>query len=210
MREIRIDSSVAMILPVVKGLVSEEETVREAIELSSPEAVAVSISKEELAALAVEADYEKYELSELEEAYASGLKTFGEVRVPPPCFVEARSESARRGLPIFPLDMNDEMYTEAYCANVRTLEMLGSSRMAGRMSRKSFDVSGPHEFVKDWDSKVNRKGFRKLEEAREAHMAKALRNLLTKHSTVLAIIETERADGVMAALRAAQPSRDVD
>lgn len=197
MKRVKVNGSAVTILPVVKGLVSEEETVEKAIDEVGPDAVAVSISREELAALRNKDDYDKYELSDLEDTYAAFLELFGEVKVPPPCFVRSLDVCTVRTTPILPLDMNDEVYTEAYCQNVKATDMIRESFFSSRAGKKKYDLTSPHDFARSWDRRVNRaKGFQELEKARERHMASVLRNICTKYRNVLAVVECERAEGV--------------
>lgn len=209
MRRLRVDGSEVTVLPVVKGLVSEEDTVAKAIAEVRPDAVAVSISKEELAALRNKDDYGRYELSDLEDTYAAFLETFGEVKVPPPCFVRCLDICTDGSVPILPLDMNDEVYTEAYCEHVGTGDMIKESFFSSRAGRKKYDLSSPQNFARDWDRRVNRsKGFRALELARERHMASVLRTLSSKYRNILAVVECERADGVGSSLVSPPDAKD--
>ncbi|HOO04260.1 MAG TPA: hypothetical protein PLJ11_06010, partial [Methanomassiliicoccales archaeon] len=88
MQRIELNGSKVYVLPVIKGLVSEGEKVRAAILETRPEAVGVSISREELEGLR-SYQGEEIGLSALEEAYRAGLEEFGEVQLPPPCYLEA-------------------------------------------------------------------------------------------------------------------------
>lgn len=197
MRRIEKDGSVLHLLPAIKGLVSEAEKVRQAIEEVGPDVIALSVSKEELSALRVKSDYEKYELSDIELVYKTYLEHFGEVRLPPPCYVKALDLSEERGLPIVPIDMNEDLFTDSYCLNVGGWDLIQESIFSRRMYRKRFDLSNPEAFVNDWDAKVNSpKGFRKLNREKERHMADALLNLSKRYRKVLAIIELERMEGV--------------
>jgi chemotaxis response regulator CheB len=198
MKSIRIDSSSLTILPVVKGLASEADEVTKAFEELRPEVIALSISREEMAGLRNREDYDKYEPSDLEIIYQAFLETFGEVRLPPPAYVRALDISEKNGVPIIPLDMSDEVYTEAYCENVSTGDMIKESFFARRATGKKFDLSSPQAFAVSWDKRVNKaKGFQALEKAREKHIANALSNLSKKYKIALALIEVERADGVI-------------
>jgi hypothetical protein len=197
MRSIRIDSSSVTILPVVKGLVSEGDGVAKAYDEIRPDVIALSISREELAGLRNREDYDKYEPSDLEIVYQAFLEKFGEVRLPPPAYVIALELSETKGTPIVPLDMSDEVYTEAYCDNVSTGDMIKESFFARRATGKQYDLSSPAAFAISWDKRVNKaKGFRELELARERHMAAALRNLSRNYHNILALVECERAEGV--------------
>lgn len=202
MRTIELGTSRIAVLPVVKGLVSEAEAVSSAFSEVRPEAIAVSISREELDALRKREDYELYEPSDLEIIYQAFLERWGEVRIPPPAFVRAMEIAEREDLAIIPLDMNDQVYTEAYCDKVSTTDMIRESMFARRATGKQYDLSSPAAFAVSWDRRVNFSGFRELEDAREGHMAGALSNLSRRYRSVLAVIEVERCDGVLARLGA--------
>jgi hypothetical protein len=201
MRTIELGPSTITVLPVVKGLVSEAETVSKAFSDVRPDAIGVSISREELDGLRNREDYDRYEPSDLEIIYQAFLERFGEVRLPPPAWVRALEISEKESRAIVPLDMNDQVYTEAYCSKVSTTDMIRESFFARRATGKKFDLSGPAAFAVSWDRSVNRaSGFRELEEAREKHMADALRNLCRRYRSILAVVECERSDGVLASL----------
>lgn len=197
MRSIRIEDADISLLPVVKGLVSEEGVVSQKFEEVRPDVIAISISREDLDGLHRREDYDKYEPSDLEIIYQAFLESFGEVRIPPPAYVRALEISEEKGTPIIPIDMNEELYTETYCQKVRTRDMIRESFFARRATGKTYDLSGPDAFARSWDARVNKaRGFRELERARELHMANALRRLSGKYSKILAVIECERLDGV--------------
>ena len=197
MRSIRIEAADLSLLPVVKGLVSEEGAVSQGFDEVRPDVIAISISREDLEGLYRRDDYDKYEPSDLEIIYQAFLESFGEVRIPPPAYVRALELSEEKGTPIIPIDMNEELYTETYCQNVRTRDMIRESFFARRATGKTFDLSGPDAFARSWDARVNKaRGFRELERARELHMANALRRLCSKYTKIFAVIECERLDGV--------------
>jgi len=199
MRSTEIDGVAVHVLGVVKGLVSEKAKVRDAILSLDPDVVGLSISAEELEALKVKEDYSKYEMSTLEEVYAVYLESFGPVELPTPAYVEAMELCAEKHIELVALDLSDAEYTEAYCENIGAMEIVRESFFSRSISRKRFNISSPEQFALDWDRKVNRaKGFRELEERREAHMAEELNVLAKAHKKVLAVIEIERADGVLA------------
>jgi hypothetical protein len=189
------------LLAVIRGLESERVEVRKALGEASADAIAISISEEELKALD---DYEKGDVppSNFEEdVYIGGLSRFGEVKKPPPCFLEARDLARSRGLRFLALDMDDHDYTEAYVSNVGTVEMMLHSMSEGRLRRKQFKAETPRDFVLEFDSVVNgSKGFKRLETARENHMAERLAELSRDCATILAVVEVERAEGVGHAL----------
>src|SRR5207249_2840145 len=73
MDEVRLDRATVHILPVVRGLPSESETVRQAIESTRPSAIGLSIGPEELESLRAYGggplEPENFE----EEIYGAGL-----------------------------------------------------------------------------------------------------------------------------------------
>ncbi len=202
MRQIKVENSIVTILPAVKGLVSDSEKVVNAVERVSPDVIAVSISKEELAGLKDMEPTDEIELNDIEIVYAAMLEEFGEVATPSPYLVSALNVAVSHDIPILPIDMNDEVYTESYCRNVKTMEMLKESRRAKGLLRKrsKFDFSSPEAFAISWDAVVNKKGFRALETEREAHMASVIKALCRTYDNILAVIEVERADAVISHL----------
>ena len=203
MKQIKIENSIVTILSTVKGLVSDSELVKNAVNAISPDVIAVSISKEELAGLKDMEPTDEVELNDIELVYAAMLEEFGEVATPSPYLITALNTAVSQNIPILPIDMNDEVYTESYCRNVKTMEMLKESRRAKSLLRKrgKFDFSSPQAFAISWDAVVNKsKGFRALETEREAHMASVIKALTRTYSNILAIIEVERSDAVVSLL----------
>lgn len=197
MQEIELNGSKVWVLPTIKGLVSEAEKVRKFVTDLSPSVIGISISKEELEGLR-EYKGEEIELSELEEAYRAGLEEFGEVQLPPPCYLEALKVSDELGIPLIPIDMNEDMFSDRYCELIGGVELMKESFFTRRLLRKKFDLDSAEAFVLDYDAKVNGgRGIRTLNEEREEHMAKAIADLAGSRSNVLVIIELERAAGTV-------------
>ena len=96
MRSVEINGSTIHFLPVVKGLVSEGDAVEKAINEENPDAIAISISKEELAALGNKEDYDKYEPSDIEEIYSVLLENVRRGQDPPALLREGAWTSALR------------------------------------------------------------------------------------------------------------------
>jgi hypothetical protein len=196
------------LLPVIRGLESERVKVRNALQECSPAVIAVSVSPEELDGLR-KFEGGEAEASNIEEQiYMERLAVFGEVSKPPPCFLEARDQAKERGLRLEALDLNNEDFTEAYVTNVSTVEMMTQSWIANKLQGPRLEAGTPEEFVLKFDCAVNRKdGFKRLERAREKHMAKRLTKLMEESKDTLALIEMERLEGVRWALGPANPSR---
>lgn len=202
MIEIRLDGGVVSLLPAIKGLVSDGSMVKDVIETDDFDCVGLSISKEEITGLRNYECFEEQEIGPLEAAYGRLLVNFGEVMLPPPCFQDAVKKGDEMGIPVIPLDMDDETYTDAFCNSVTVMDMFRESIISKRILKKRFDVSDKESFVMDWDRRVNRpKGFRRLERLREEHIALRISDVATHYKRPLAIVELERAPGVIDVLR---------
>ncbi|OGS55404.1 MAG: hypothetical protein A3K60_05205 [Euryarchaeota archaeon RBG_19FT_COMBO_56_21] len=186
------------ILGVIKGLKSEAEKVRKAFEEVRPEKVLISLSKEELEGLRNIPEDFVPELSRYEEIYAEGLGRFGEVAAPPPCYVAALELSEHFGVPLLPIDMDEQAYTELYCAAVGGGTLFRHSTRTWLMKRRKFSLESPEAFVLAWDRAVNNlDGFRMIEEKRAERMAKDIRKAAAESKKLLAVIELERARDVV-------------
>ncbi len=185
------------LMAVVRGLASEAGDVRAAVEAVAPEAIALSVSREEIEGLRTHDGSDVPPENADEEVYVRGLSRFGEVRKPPPCFVAALAAAKDRGVPVHPLDMDAEQYTAAYVAAVGTLDVLRSNARQGRLRKWEPLARTPEEFVREWDALVNGSpGYRRLQDEREAFIARRLRQLAGRYRTLLALVEVERAGGV--------------
>ncbi len=191
------------LLPVVRGLVSEAERVRTAFSEVAPDAVAMSISREELEGLRAHTGEAVPPDSVDEEVYVRGLAAFGEVRKPPPCFVEALAAATARGTPVHPLDLDEDQYSTLYVSVVSTVDILLSNARQARLQRWTSKAGTPEAFVREWDARVNgSEGYRKLQAEREAFVSRRIRQLASRYGVLLALVEVERAEGVLDRLRA--------
>ncbi|MCX6651711.1 MAG: hypothetical protein NT131_08690 [Methanomassiliicoccales archaeon] len=196
MQEIRVNGSLVRVLPVIKGLVNERDKVRAAISDIRPAAVGVSISKEELEGL-YSYEGEEIELSDLEEAYKAGLEEFGEVQLPPPCYIEAVKVCDELAIPLIPVDMNEDLFSERYCELIGGFELMKESYFSHRLARKKFDLASAEAFVLDYDRKVNGgQGIRTLNLEREKHMAQTVLDLAASRPNILVVAELERSSGL--------------
>ena len=199
MRRIQVGTSKIYIPEVINGLTSEIVKVKKAYNKIKPEVVAIQTSEEELKGLrkVVEGEEFEYFLSNYEEIYARKLASFGEVKVPPPCYEEAMRLCLEDGTSIVAIDMDDMLFADVFCENVSGLDLVRHSLRVERLRKKRFKAKTAEEFVLEWDRKINKlKGFRNLEARREEHMAKELLRLAKDNKRILCIIEMQRAGGV--------------
>ncbi len=207
MPSVRFNNADVMVIGVLKGLVKEEDKVAKAFHDFQPDAIAISASKEELAALRAKEVHADYELSTLEDVYKIYMEHFGEVRLPTPAYLKAIELAEAASIPLIPIDMNDEEFTDLYCKRIRGVDMVKESFYTRSIKRRKYRIGSAEEFALDWDRKVNRsKGFRQLERDREEHMALTLRNMSSKYKHILAFVEFERAAGVVRSLQS-EPRR---
>jgi hypothetical protein len=204
---IRINNKKIYLLGVIKGLTIERKTVRKAFNKLKPDLIGLYISDHELLGLqsVLKGKTKEVPLSRYEVVYARKLAfyadkdkdKYGEVQVPPPALMEGLELGLDNKLPVVALDMDDRSYANAFVQNVSTFHLIRHSMRFKRLSKKKFNANTPEEFTYAWDAELNKlKGFRNLESAREAQMAKRLIHLISKFNCILAIIELERTQGV--------------
>ena len=190
------------VLGVIKGLKAEVGRVQSAFDLTRPDVVAVSLSKEELEGLRNLPDDYIPELSRYEQIYAEGLSRFGEVAAPPPCYVATLELADHRGIRLVPVDIDEQSYSELYCVAVPGTTLFRHSTRTWILKKRRFSDESPEEFVLKWDKVVNDlEGFRTIEKKRAFAMAKGVLALCGDSKKVLAIIELERAKEVVELIR---------
>ncbi len=203
MKKIQIADTKIFISGVICGLTEEKTTVKKAYHKVKPNTVALSISSEELEGLKriVSGEEHKYFLSNYEEIYARRLASFGEVKVPPACYETALRLCLKNELPVQAIDMDDDTYTDTFCENISTAQLMRHSLRVKKLKRKKFKADNAEDFVFEWDKEINKlKGFRQVERRREIHMANELADLAGKFDRILSFIELQRANGVYSEL----------
>ncbi len=187
------------LLGTVKGLSSERDLIRSTVKMVDPDKICLHISREEMEGLVavVDGEVENTYLSSYERVYAKKLSVFGEVQVPPPSIVEALIISREIGVDCIAIDLDEECYSSRYTELIGPLTMINQSLRLKRVNRRKFKADTVEEFVKEWDGVVNRaRGFRKLEELREKHMASEIASNCKEDDRLLCVLELERVEGV--------------
>jgi hypothetical protein len=199
MKKIQVKGSKIYVPEIINGLTSEISKIRKVYNKIKPDIVGIQASEEELNGLrkVVEGEKLEYFLSNYEEIYARKLATFGEVKIPPPCYEEAMKLCLENDTPIAALDMDDMLFADVFCENISGWQLYRHSLRVRRLRRKRFKAKTAEEFVFEWDKEINKlKGFRNLETKREEHMAKELGRLAEEHDRILCIVEMQRAEGI--------------
>lgn len=197
-------------LEVVRGLKQEADRVFAAVEMMNPDILAMSISKEEIEGLR---EYIKnpceIQMSRYEELYAERLSRFGDVYLPPPCYLAGLEAAEKNHIELIGVDMDNETHTTAYCALVNGRELLVHSMRLKLLRMRSFKADNPWDFAILWDRRVNNmRGFRQLEREREKFMATALERLALSKKKILALIDVERAANVRKLISINEMKRD--
>ena len=193
------ESDGLVILGAIKGLVSEGEEIEKSIRKRKPDLAGISISPAELVGLReyIAQGEPVVELFEHEIAYLELLMDFGEVRAPSPSYTVPVKVTKELGIPLVPMDMDDDSFADVYTRNVSTMNFLSHAMREKKAGRKAFKVKDAEDFVIQWDSSINaNKGLKSVEKEREKYMGKKLASLLKKGS-VLAVVDVERMDGII-------------
>ena len=203
MIEVPVGGCRVCILPVVNGLLSEADRVRDAFD--GFEAYGATVGIEGIQAVKARAQLEdEFEVSELDLVYAHRMEelTGLQVEMPSPALCALVDMCTQRGMNVIPLDMNDADFTEMYCATVGAWDFVKEHRMAKKGMKRRFSSTDPEGFAREWDAYVNEvKGYRRVSENREAHIAGQIREVAKYRSSLLVVAEVERADGIAALLR---------
>ena len=203
MIEIPVGDCRVCILPVVNGIASEADRVREAFD--GFDAYGVSLGIEGIQAIKGRVQLEgEFEVSELDLAYVHRMQelTGEQVEIPSPAMCVLVDMCQEAGVDVLPLDMNDVAFTELYCETVKAWDFVKEHRMAKKGMKRRFSSTTPLQFALDWDAYVNEvKGYKQVSEKREAYIANRIREVARIKGSLLAVIEAERADGVARLLR---------
>lgn len=196
-RRVSDGASTIHILPVIRGLKSEVELVMDAVSKVTPDAIAVSLSKEEVEGIRnLPEDYEP-ELSRYDEIYIQGLSRYGEVAAPPPCYVAAIEAADSEDVPVIPIDIDEASYTELYCASISGTALFRNSTRTWYLGKRQFAADTPEEYVIKVDRAFNNMGgFRRIEKERATWMSKELLRASKSAKRLLAVVEYEREQEV--------------
>lgn len=194
---IRINGCRVDLLPIVKGLVSETDKIKEAY--GNYESYSVALGIEDIVAIEHRDEIKDVqELSEIDMVYAHHLSDFGQVEMPTPAYCELIDLCKKDSLNTIPLDMNNIDFTEMYIKTVKTTEFVKEHRMAKKGMKKQFDMSSPEAFAISWDVYLNKvKGYEKVSQKRERFIAEQIADVAKYRSSLLAVVEIERINNIV-------------
>ena len=199
MISLRIGDCDLDIIPIVKGLVSETEKVKEALSKKDYETAGVSWGIEEIEAVRRRDEITgENETNDLDVVYLYKLKTFGLVDMPDPAFTYVVDEFSKKGVSIIPLDMSDEEFAEAYCNEVSTFDFLKEGKIVSKAMKREFDNTSPEAFIMEWDALINEvKGYRKMNRVKEEFIANQIKDVAKYRNNALILVDYERFQGIM-------------
>lgn len=199
MRMIEVGGCEVHILPIIKGLVSECDKVREAMS-GGYDVIGLSAGPEDIVGYERRQeilDENGVDLSDLEIVYSHFLMQFGKVEFPTPAYSLLVDMCRERSIGLVPLDMDDEMFSDLYCNTVTTMELLKETKLAKKLYKRKFDMSSPESFVTEWDDQINRiRGLREMSVEREDFIGDSIRKSAEGRRRMLAVVDYERADGI--------------
>ncbi len=201
MRQIKIGECEITILPIVKGLISETDKIREAFN-DSYDAYAIALGMEEVEALKERENLPQvFEPVDLDLVYTEKLSAFGDIGMPDPAFSEFVDLCKENSKYIFPLDMNDTIFSNVYCEKVNTFDFIKERSLAKKAYRAKITSTDPTSFAMEWDAIVNKiKGYAQISKEREKYMAEQLKITAKYKKSIFAVIEVERVDGILSYL----------
>lgn len=193
--------SKSVVLGTIQGLTSEVTLIADAINRHRPSALGITATASEISGMMQWNGEEPDELSEFDIFYMKQLSRFGEVRMPSPSNLFAIQFSKKSGIPVHPLDMDEETYTERYMKYISPYSLFLDAIVRGRRYRRKIEGS-PEEVVIRMDRLAQHPaGIGRLDREREETMAKNIIKHTGNYSSFLAIVSLERLDGVLEALR---------
>jgi hypothetical protein len=188
----------------ILGLVADMDLVRREFERVRPAAVGLGVPFEDLDAIRSTAGKEathEFEASDVDEVYLAQLKAFGAVQTPPPDLYELFQLASEAQVPIEAIDLGDEAFTERFTENVGFFEVMRDNRNRKKILTREVPAPSAEEFVIAWDEHLYpTKGLRRVQDAREDMMAKAIAASAPPSS--LHLLPLARLEGVAKRLRA--------
>lgn len=197
-RRLPVGPATVHLLGTVHGLRSEAELVKSAFAAMEPDAVGLAISPEDLAGLeAYVAGPAEPPSIPIDDPYVQSLARYGELAAPPPDLETALRLAREANVPTVALDLTDAAYTDAVTEHVSAWQLLSQSRRERRLAKRGSEAPTAWEHALAWDAERRKsRGYARVEELREEHVAQAVRHLAAKYARVLVVVEVARVEGV--------------
>lgn len=202
---LKVAGNDVLLLGTVAGFVPDAERVRQAYDAFRPATVALGVPPEDLATLealaAAGTPPELPPLDDTAERLLGLLAAFGPTRIPSPDLEAAHLAAKGDGVPLAALDLADDEHAALFTKEVRFFHVVQSNAVKSRLLKRGVGGADAYEVAANWDAAWSKpKGLQRVEAAREAHMARRLRECAAT-GTVLAIVPSVRLPGIVAALQ---------
>lgn len=196
-----------LLLGTVPGFASDGDRVAQAFAAFLPDAVALGVPPEDVHTLEALARADpKPDLPEPDDMTARLLEllsAFGPTAVPSPDLERATALAREHQVPVVALDLDDAAHAQLYTKHVKFRHVVQSNAIKRRMLKDGVQGQDAYDLARAWDNAwIRPKGLRRVEEAREEHMARRLREAAATRHRLLAILPSVRMDAVLAHLRA--------
>lgn len=214
--EARIGASRVLLVGTIQGLKGESQHVRRAWDsLGGADGIAVGVGAEDVANLqrmgahpegVAEFLSQELDTGSYEEAILPQLARFGDIAMPPDDLLEAEALSRRHGVPLVPLDLDDDAHSDLYVEHLSGWQMIrGQLKQKRLVARGADQARSPEELMTIWDASFRSiRGYDRVEMAREDFMAGRVRELAKERSRLLVVLPYARLAGVVKRLGPAQ------
>lgn len=132
------------------------------------------------------------------------LSAFGDIAMPPDELLLAEELAREHDVPLVPVDLDDEAYADLYVKHISGFQMVrGQLRQKRAVADAAERASNPEELMLEWDrSLTSIRGYQRFETAREAYMTNRLKEVVSEHRHVIAVLPYARVAGVAERLQA--------
>lgn len=195
-----------LLVGTVPGFAPDGERVEQAFQAFLPDCVALGVPAEDLAVLAQLATADpKPELPMPDEATQRLLEllaAFGPTAIPSPDLERATALARAGAIPVEALDLDDAEHATLYTKHVKFRHVVQSNSIKRRLLKDGVAGADAYALAAAWDAAWTRpKGLREVEEARERHMARRLRECAAGHRRILAVVPATRLAGLLRVLQ---------
>jgi hypothetical protein len=192
-----------ILVGVISGLTSEVEIVRSAVERHRPSALGLTITGEEIDGIRKWNEEENTELppySDFDRYYIREMSRFGDVRLPSPSLAFLIEFAGKARLPVYPLDMDEDEYSEIFLKHVSPASLFFSSLLRSRRRRKILKGNAEEVACEIDRMSMHPKGVETVELERDRHISRRILTLAGENTPFMAIINYERLSRILAFL----------
>jgi hypothetical protein len=180
-----------LLLSINKALKDSGKLVERVFSDGGFDIVLLSVTEEEIQGLR---EYIKnpieVEMDDVEIIYEYFMRKFGDTSIPPEAYISAIEIADKKGISVVGIDIPSGMYEDIFVESVQISDMILLSLRRRRLLKRKWNFSSPESFSAEWDSYLNKGGYKKVEKERAKHMAVEIVN--KKKGNTLVIVEEER------------------